>query len=460
MYIGVVPIVVTGGRHRVGGPGRAVDYAVKMRRLPAERALSSLLRRGLVAGDDVRRIAERVARFHRDADLGVGDGSETVRANVEQNFEQVRDYIGVTVTNDGYDDLVAYSRAFMDVYGPALDRRLRDGRVRDGHGDLHAANVFMAENRVDIIDCIEFNDSFRHLDVADDVVFLAMDLDHYGRPDLSQEFISAYVRASGDEGVWELLTFFTCYRAFVRGKVISFRLDDEGMPAAVRERTRSDARSYFDLAHSYAQIQSVSGRPLLLLVSGLIGSGKSHLSGQLARRWGAAHISSDVTRKELAGIHSSERRHEAYGEGIYSSGFSDRTYEAMLAQARGKLESGQTVVLDASFARARQRTEALEMAERTGAQGFVVECVAPEAEVERRLARRERGLDRTASDGRLALVRRQQGAWEPIDEVPCTQYLRLDTSGDRRDTVRQALRLLYARVLAALKVRDCPAAPG
>ena len=100
-------------------------------------------------------------------------------------------------------------------------------------------------------DCIEFIDRLRYTDIAADIAFLAMDLDHYGRKDLSGIFIDAYVKKSGDKELLKLLNFYKCYRAYVRGKVDCFQYDDPYISAGEKEKIAGNARGYFKLAESY-----------------------------------------------------------------------------------------------------------------------------------------------------------------------------------------------------------------
>ncbi len=450
VYLGVVPIRQQDGEYRVEGPGETVEYAVRMRRLPAERALDRLLRRGELQPGDLRRVAARVARFHREAPTSAeitahGDLS-VVRQNTEENFQQVLPWVGVCLSREEYDDIAAYTRAFEDVKADVFQRRAREGRVRDGHGDLHAANIFL-ENGIEIIDCIEFNERFRCLDVAQDIAFLAMDLDFYDRPDLSEAFVESYIEESGDTGIRELLDFFKAYRAFVRGKVTSFRLEDASLAEDERRKVTEAARAYFHLAHAYA-CKSLP-RPLLVLIGGLMGTGKSYLGSQLAGRWDMEYISSDVTRKQLAGLRPTEHRYDPFGQGLYSPQMSRLTYEAMFRQARQLLGAGRSVVLDATFSRRQGRQEALAIGRELGVEVWVVECVAPDQVVRARLVQRAETGEVTASDGRLEVYDAQKASWEPMDDVPARRHIRLDTSGTREESLQGLLLALFSRTLAS-----------
>jgi aminoglycoside phosphotransferase family enzyme/predicted kinase len=446
VYLGVVEIRELNGQYAIEGPGQTVEYAVKMLQLPRHRAMNALLQEDKVSEGDIRRLAARIADFHSRAETSPEisrlGGLEAVRQNVEENFSQTEKFLGVCLSADAFDDLVAYSRAFLEVKKELFQRRASQGRIRDCHGDLHTAQIFL-ENGISIIDCIEFNDRFRCSDVAEDIAFLAMDLDYHHRPDLSRLFIETYVQESNDSGVLDLLDFFKSYRAYVRGKVTSFRLDDPALTDEGKEKARASARAYFELARSYIR---VFPRPAMVLVVGLTGTGKSTVAQELARRWNFSYVSSDITRKALAGIAPDERRYESFGEGIYSPEFSRRTYDAMFRQAEQCLQDGRSVVLDGTFRSAVERSRAIEAARRGGADAWIIECSLPEEEVRRRLERRTRE-ETSASDARWELFHRLQQEWEPVTEAPGNRYLRLDTSAPTPETMRRLLRELYARVL-------------
>jgi len=476
VYLGVVEIREQDGKYAIEGSGRTVEYAVKMRQLPRERAMNVLLKQNKVTEADIRRLAVKIANFHRRAetspplDSAQGElveplgGLETLRQNIEENFRQTEKYAGLCLSQDAFDDLLAYSQAYLDARKEIFTRRAREDRIRDCHGDLHTAQIFLVDDvslrpfpalppshpfdGISVIDSIEFNPRFRYSDVGLDVAFLAMDLDFHGRRDLSEEFVRAYVEESGDLEIPDLLDFFKLYRAYVRGKVTSFRLDAPDLSNEAneaREAALVTARSYLRLAHSYVPALS---QPSLFMVTGLMGTGKSYVSRELARRWDLEYISSDVTRKELAGVLPHEHRYEAYGYGIYSSEFSRRTYQEMVHRAHEHLGRGRSVVLDASFRAASTRREALDVARKVGADAWIVECVADETELRFRLERRLHE-EASASDGRWELLRQQKEEWEPVSEVPESRHIRLDTSGPPGETMRRLLEEIYIRWLGS-----------
>ena len=309
LYLGVVDVVQRDGRYCIGPPGEPVEPAVWMRRLPESGMLPALLARGSANERLMGRLARHLARFHASALTGPGvnenGGLATLRHNWEENFVQTELFVGRTLTADVRDMIRAYVDGFLTDQRPLLERRVAEGRIRDGHGDLHTGSVCVAGRRLYLFDCIEFNQRFRCADVAAEVAFLAMDLAHLGRADLASAFVDAYIAASGDAELRKLLDFYTCYRAYVRGKVLSFRLDEPELSPAETAQIEAEASAYFNLAWAVA---GGLPRPLLVVTMGLPATGKTTLARALAGQLGLVHLSSDVVRKQLAGLRATEHR--------------------------------------------------------------------------------------------------------------------------------------------------------
>ena len=255
VYLAVVPISEDRGGFRIEGTSKAVEYAVKMKMLPRERMMDVLLPRGGVSREMIARVAGKLAGFHRQARTGQEIAAfgrlDVIRRNCDENFAQTGKYIGVSITSEEYEHIKSYTDTFIDSNTSLFDARVREGRVRDCHGDLHAAHVCLTDD-ICIYDCIEFNDRFRYADVASELAFLAMDLDRYQRVDLSRHLVDNYVKLSEDGELLKLLNFYKCYRAYVRGKVESFKLDDPYIPEEQKRNVLAIAQGYFKLAESYA----------------------------------------------------------------------------------------------------------------------------------------------------------------------------------------------------------------
>ncbi len=254
VYLGVAQIAEEEGRIVAEGKGEAMEYAVKMRRLPQERTMDNLLRRNQVSEEMVARVARKVAEFHHKAEgneeiSSFGDIGVVV-TNTDENFAQTERYIGISISREKYGTIRAYTQSFIKGNDLLFRQRTKQGRIRDCHGDLHAPHVCFT-NGICIFDCIEFNERFRYCDVASEIAFLAMDLDYHRHPDLSQHFVRSYQEASGDQELEQLIDFYKCYRAYVRGKVESFKLDDPHISEEEKRTILAIARRYFERAESY-----------------------------------------------------------------------------------------------------------------------------------------------------------------------------------------------------------------
>jgi uncharacterized protein len=255
-YLGVVTVTNDNGRYAVGGKGKAEEYAVKMRRLPQDAMMDVLLQQNKVTPKMVTEVAALVADFHKKAATG-GEinrfgGIEAVIKNTSENFDQTEKYFGIIFLPETFQRIKAYTEGFIKTNTALFRKRAAEGRIRDCHGDLHANHICFYQG-ICIYDCIEFIDRLRYTDIAAEVAFLAMDLDHYRRADLSKVFVDAYVKASGDKELVKLLNFYKCYRAYVRGKVTCFQYEDPHIPDKEKDKIIATAASYFRLAESYIE---------------------------------------------------------------------------------------------------------------------------------------------------------------------------------------------------------------
>lgn len=437
VYLGVVPITrdtrSADGRLRIGGPGAAVEWAVEMLRLPAHRMLASLLERGEIDNEPIHALVSLLADFHANAATGRGvdeHGSPAaVRANVEQNFTQLRPFAGPVGSSSSimserlFRHLEeASQRRLSDLHG-LLERRVATGRIRDGHGDLHAENVCFLPSGPVAYDCIEFSRAFRCGDVAADLAFLAMDLDQRGFPGFSKYLMKRYASATDDPDVRTLEDLYKGYRALVRAKVEALTSSATGVDRAERERHRRRAMQYAQLAGAYEL------PPAMILMAGLPATGKSWLADRLAGALRAAVFHSDVRRKVLAGIAPVTRAPAAYGAGLYAPEARQRTYRSLLESALANLRSGHSTLVDATFSRREYRRDFVDAATRMGLSYYVVHVTAPEDTVRARMRARQHDAS-TASDADFGVYLRERAAFEPPTEVPARHVLEV-VSGER-----------------------------
>ena len=254
IYLDTVPVSEGKDGLLVEGKGKTLEYAVKMKQIPGESMLSALLDTNGITGSVMQDIARKLAEFH-----GKAATSETIRdygdiefilTGTEDNLIDSIRYISKTISQKRYRAIKDYNSNFIENNTELFYERISDSKIRDCHGDLRVKHICVPDD-VYIFDCIEFNDSLRYSDVASEVAFLAMDLDRYGRPDLSNAFTDAYITITGDEDLSDLLNFYKCYRACYRGRIESMKLN---MPDITEEQSTEiteTAGKYFELAESY-----------------------------------------------------------------------------------------------------------------------------------------------------------------------------------------------------------------
>jgi hypothetical protein len=444
VYLGVVPVTVgDDGRHRVGGDGEPVEWAVRMKRLPDRRRADHLLAAGELGDGAVERIAAHLAGFHRDArcdDETAHFGElDTIRKNVEENFEQTRDTIGDHLSPEEAAEIERWQKRFLADQAALFAGRVEAGRVRDGHGDLRLEHVYLRPEEkggVTVVDCIEFNQRFRFADVCADVAFLAMDLTWQGRTDLAERFLAAYAREANDYDLYPLVDFYESYRAFVRAKVSSILAADPDAESEARERAAGEARRYYLLALASER------RPLLppavVAVGGVIAAGKSTVARRIGAELSAPVIDADRTRKHLVGAAPTEPLHHRPFRGAYSEDTTEGVYAELIRRAGVVLASGRPVVLDASFRTRRHRRAAQTLARERGVPFHFVECLADPEICRRRLRRREGGV----SDGRLEIFDDFLASWQPVEELPEDEHLVLDTAQPLEENVEKLRREL------------------
>jgi aminoglycoside phosphotransferase family enzyme/predicted kinase len=446
VYLDVTPLSQDRqGRFHPGDAGTVIEYAVRMKKLPADRMLKALLHGNQADEQILNRVALRIAAFHASARTGphideVGSMA-TLRQNHEENFEETKMMIGVTLPRHQYHLVSDFARVFMSQNETLFAKRVTDHRIRDCHGDLHLDHICVT-NEIFIFDCIEFNERFRFVDTAAEISFLMMDLDYNGFTADADMFLKHYIHYSMDSELLRLLNFYRCYYAFVRGKVTGFRLRQSGIAESERTDILQSATQYFDLAYGYAARLE---KPVLIVTAGLIGSGKSYQAGEIAPRLGAKIIRSDVLRKQLLGIAPSEKHHDAFGGGIYSADITSRTYAKALELAEAEMKAGYPVILDASFSLREQREEAVKLSQKINVPFYLLECVCPEEVVKKRLEKRAQNPD-NPSDGRREILREQKKHYQEIRDVPAGHYWQIDTS-DRPERARQ-------HILHSLKIQE------
>ncbi|MFQ5917072.1 MAG: AAA family ATPase [Candidatus Binatia bacterium] len=422
VYLEVVPIMEREGEYApgeqlmTGGRWTLAEYAVKMRRLPEDRMLATLLKEGRVGNEEIHAIAERLVSFHLAAATDrapLFGAPETIWLKFANNFKETERLIGQTISRKEYHAIQEFGRRFLMENRDLFQARLREERIREGHGDLRAEHICLTSDIV-VYDCIEFDERLRYCDVASEIAFLAMDLDFLGASKLSEELVAAYRTMAQDETLCQLLPFYKCYRAYVRGKVESLKSQEKEVPDEERKIAKNQAKRYFHLAYRYAKGTPASA---LLIVCGLVGTGKSTIARLLGDLTGFVVFNSDSVRKRLADIPPTARVQDGFRTGIYTDTFTRLTYETLLDEAERSLKDGRGVIVDATFKDPLHRGHFLNLAARLKIPILFVECQAQRREIFRRLQERVYRSDEV-SDATWNVHLRNQEKFVPLTEIP------------------------------------------
>ncbi|MGE3139362.1 MAG: AAA family ATPase [Thermoleophilia bacterium] len=407
VYLGVLDIV--------SEDGVPVDHLIEMRRMPASRALAGLLDAPAAEGR-VAEVARLVAAFHRDSpssptidragmpwtlralwDEGL-DALERIGGDIisERDVERVRDLVH---------DYITGRRALFES-------RIADGWIRDGHGDLLTADIYMLDDGPRILDCLAFDDRLRHGDVLLDAAFLAMDLETRGHPQLAALLLDEWSRELGERHPRSLRDHYVAYRAHVRAKIAAIRAVQGDLQASAEARR----------LHTFALTRLMESRVRLILVGGLPGTGKSTLAEGLGVSEGATVLRSDVLRKELAGVATTGEAGSPFEQGLYRPETTAKVYEELLHRAGPLLSRGETVVVDASWTSAARRRAARDLARARRATVVELHCVLPaEVAASRMQKRRRHGGDASDATPEIArLMQARSDAWpeaNPIDTI-------------------------------------------
>ena len=450
MYLSVVPISMSNGLFEFGESGRIIEYAVKMRRLSPRGFLDKLVERGAVTKKDLDRVIGRLKQFylaqHLSEEIEAWGHINRLKISTDENFRQTATFIGQTLSRPAFETIQFYTRQFYRKHRKLFQSRVKEHWIRDCHGDLHLEHIHLTPGALHIYDCIEFNDRLRYIDVANDVAFLAMDLDYEGRPDLARYFSAKIAKALNDSGMQRLLDFYKCYRAYVRGKVESLHSVTHAAPESERRSSAQRAGRYSRLALQYAVAGS---EPLALVVMGRIASGKSTLARALGNELDWPVISSDRLRKELAGFPLFKRTSEALRTRLYLREMTEKVYKKLLDTAASHVREDRSVILEATFAQRRHREVLKRKFASRGIRFCLIEVQATDKIIKERLEAREAKADEV-SDARLEDFETLTQLYQPPTEVDEKELVKVATSASLEVATIFALKEFVRRSAALL----------
>lgn len=436
LYLEVVTITGTPDAPRWGGDGPAIEYAVKMRRFPADALLTEVIARGELEPEQIDAFARDIAELH--GRLAVAPPAsrfgtpEAIHAHATQNVAQIRPLLATDGQRAELTALAHWTDAQFKRLKSTFIRRRQEGFVRECHGDMHAGNMVLLDGRIRLFDCIEFNEAFRWIDVMSEVAFFVMDMVSHCRAELGWRFLNGYLEQTGDFEGLAVLRYYLTFRAVVRAKVAAMGGLQPGLNDNARMQAWRQYEHYMALARQFRE----SGTAMLVVMHGLSGSGKSTVAAKLAERLGAIRIRSDVERKRLFGLKPLDRSADAVAGGIYTRDATRRTYARLNALARQVLDAGFSAILDATYLKRAERDAARDVARAANRRCIVLSCEAAPEALRARVARRlQAGKDAAEAD--LGVLERQFQWVEPVVQDEAAVVLRTDSTWKIEEVVER-----------------------
>jgi uncharacterized protein len=430
LYLGVVAVTRTSDGVFVDRAGTVIDYAVRMRQFPAADELPQLLAKNDLSAAEMTALGETLAQFHLSAAIASSaeapQRTEQMYDAVLGNLAQLIAHLGPVEPSLALGRLVDWTHDSAHSLEAVFEQRERSGFVRECHGDLHAANIVRSQGRLVPFDCIEFDPKLRWIDVISDIGFLVMDLASHQRADLAYTLLSRYLEITGDYDGTGVLPFYAAYRALVRAKIDA--LIAEQIPARAAE-FRHRLQQRIRAALSWATPR----QPLLVLMHGASGSGKSWLSERLVPELHAVRMRSDLERKRMAGVAAAQSASAGVRSGIYSPQFSHRTYGRLADCAESCLRAGINVIVDATFLERNDRELFRAVASRLHVPRIIVSCQADPIALAARILDRQGRAD--PSDANLSILATQLRDTQPFEAEEQPYVIAVDTS--EPDAVRR-----------------------
>ena len=433
VYVDVVPITLCDGAYILEGPGAPVEFAVKMVQLAESDSMRVSMKQAALDESHIEKLVRLLVRFY---------GQTATNRNMaalngfawKDNLKRIESFAGRRINRRQFEYIQCAAQSFFERHKRLFQRRREAGKIRDCHGDLRTDHIYFTENGIQVIDCIEFNDRLRYVDIISDLAFLAMDLEYNHFPQTARSLIRMYVEQTEDVDALPLLDFYRCYRAMVRCKVSCCHMEVTGNLRSDHDTLQAAADRYLAMAQDYAAAFS---QATLWMVCGLPASGKSTLAKALATVLDINLIRSDVIRKEAFAHLGDPSRASTFSAGQYSAYATEVTYRRLLALALEELKKGQSVVIDATFSRHVQRAQALRMAACRQARPIFLECRATEPILAARLLQRE--TQPSVSDARLIHLEAFKKRFEPLARISKAMHILIDTEKRLADCLQYVL---------------------
>ena len=427
LYLGVVSITGSPSDPRMDGDGSPFEWAVKMKQFPPDQEFYHLLETGNLNESLISQLAIDIGTFHGRIEsagdpLSYGE-PDRVRGPIAECFEDIPIAALPARIQFCMKDLEEWTIQEWKRLRPTLKERKSSGQVRECHGDLHLGNIALFEGRICVFDALEFKPGLRWIDVISEVAFLVMDLESKNRMDLAYWFLNCYLEVTGDYAGMSVFRLYEVYRALVRAKVAGLRLAQVETGGPVQEDILKEIIRYVELAHRLM----MPAPPMLMLMHGVSGTGKTTVSTELVKALGALRVRSDVERKRIHAEQCKIVVDHTTSKSLYGSDMTRVTYVRLRDLANTILQAGYSVIVDATFLEGAQRQSFIRLAQERHVDVVIFDVWAPDEVLVDRIASRAK-QQTDASDATVGVMEEQKTKEEPLNRLEHGKTIRVDST--------------------------------
>ena len=420
IYLEVLPVSQIDEKFYLNDTQHIIEYVVKMKQFPQNCLLTDLVDHQQLNTNHITCLANKLAAFHQQiviapTDSTYGDIDEVIKP-IEQNFKILEPLITSQTDTDHLKTIKQASLSLYQQLRAALQQRKAEGFIRECHGDMHLGNIAWVNDDILIFDGIEFNDSLKWIDVISELAFLIMDLDDHQQSNYANQVLNQYLALSGDYAGLQILIFYLLYRAMVRAKVTGLRLQQQDKDTLEYQKNVHALKNYLSIALSYLQPQQT----FIAIMHGISGSGKSWASMKLASETQSIVIRSDVERKRLFSDNPDD---------LYSKQTTEKTYQRLQQLCTLIIESGYSVIIDATFLELQYRTTFYNLAHGLKQPFRIIDCYADKQTIKRRITQRA-DKKNEVSDADLAVMQAQANHFQDLTIEEQAYTIKINTAKD------------------------------
>lgn len=426
LYIKVIPITGTISHPILNGTEEPIEYALVMNQFSQSSVLANLHKNNQLTKDMMLSIASQLANLHKKAEIVNQDSHYGSLASIKDpmtdNFVACKK---LTNHNSILQDLTLIENATNAMFEASKEiflQRKKKGFIKSCHGDVHLGNIALINNKVVIFDCIEFNDEFRFIDVMNEVAYIVMDLFVKKAKDLAFLLLNKYFEFTGDYSGIDVLKFYIVYRAMVKAKVALLT------PGKDNEQ---ECNNYLTVAKKFI----APYKPIIMIMHGVSGSGKSFVGKELAMHLVAIRIRADLERKRIFDKDKREQNEE-----LYSANMTELTYKRLVELTKLIINAKFDVIVDATFINKRLRDMFIKLQYDLNVPLVIVETKAPKDILIDRITTRKDSVT-NVSNANIEILEQQLKNLDKLDENERAITVSVDTSLklDVNDIVKQIM---------------------